>query len=47
MKVYVFLAEGFEETEAIFPADIMRRAGLEVLLVACGGLFTAQRPEAC
>ncbi|MBO4508817.1 MAG: DJ-1/PfpI family protein [Spirochaetaceae bacterium] len=36
MKVYVFLAEGFEETEAIFPADIMRRAGLEVLLVACG-----------
>ena len=37
MKVYVFLAEGFEETEAIFPADIMRRAGLEVLLVACGG----------
>ena len=37
MKVYVFLAEGFEETEAIFPADIMRRASLEVLLVACSG----------
>ena len=36
MKVYVFLAEGFEETEAIFPADIMRRAGLDVILVSCG-----------
>jgi 4-methyl-5(b-hydroxyethyl)-thiazole monophosphate biosynthesis len=35
-KVYVFFAEGFEETEAIFPTDIMRRAGLEVILVSCG-----------
>ena len=36
MKVYVFFAEGFEETEAIFPADIMRRSGLDVVLVSCG-----------
>ena len=36
MKVYVFLAEGFEETEAIFPTDILRRAGVEALLVSCG-----------
>jgi len=35
-KVYVFFAEGFEETEAIFPVDIMRRAGLDVILVSCG-----------
>ncbi len=35
-KAYVFLADGFEETEAIFPADIMKRAGIAVQLVSCG-----------
>lgn len=35
--VYILLAPGFEEIEALAPADLMRRAGLEVALVSVTG----------
>lgn len=34
MKVYVFLAEGFEDIEALIPIDVWRRGGLEVVTVS-------------
>lgn len=37
MKVYFLMTDGFEETEAVTPWDILIRAGAEVYLVSVSG----------
>lgn len=36
-KIAIVLAEGFEETEAVVPADILRRLGFDLVLVSLHG----------
>lgn len=39
-SICIFLAEGFEEMEAMFPLDVMRRGGLNVKTVSVTGKQT-------
>lgn len=37
--VYMFLGTGFEETEAVTPLDLLRRAGVEIMTVGLTGKY--------
>lgn len=39
--IYIFLADGFEEVEALAPADVLRRAGVSAHLVGVGSKTVA------
>ena len=44
--VYVFLADGFEEIEALAPVDMLRRAGVDVRIVKTGQNGTPNKNNA-
>ena len=37
MKAVVFLADGFEECEALITVDVLRRAGVETVMASVTG----------
>ena len=41
-KAYIFLADGCEETEALTPVDLFRRAGINVSTVSIMGSQTIE-----
>ena len=41
-KVYVFLADGFEDVEALIPIDVFRRGGLDVTTVSIMGDYVVE-----
>ncbi len=41
---YVFLADGFEEVEALTVVDVMRRAGMEVSTVSIADKLNEEYP---
>lgn len=42
--VYLFLAPGFEESEAVVPADLLRQAEVETALVSLSGRAPSPGP---
>jgi 4-methyl-5(b-hydroxyethyl)-thiazole monophosphate biosynthesis len=38
-KVYMFMADGFEDVEALIPVDVLRRGGVDVQTVSIMGSF--------
>lgn len=41
-KVYVFLADGFEDVEALIPVDVLRRGGVDVTTVSVMGDYLVE-----
>ncbi len=46
-RVFVFLADGFEEMEALTPVDVLRRADVEVVTVGVGTKWVTGSHNIC